>query len=164
MKTKDQKKEIIKEAEKLISENGNAVFVDFTGIADESLKGLRNNLREKGATTKIIKKRLLRVALGNKKVEFNPEQFDAQVATIFSKGELLEVATPVYKFFKEHEKEGFKILGAYDLAGKNFVEADMVKMIGQLPSREVLLSQFIGMLQAPMKMFMYVLDQKSKQN
>ena len=39
----------------------------------------------------------------------------------------------------------------------------MVKQIGQLPSREILLGRVVGMLVSPIRMFLYVLDQKSKQ-
>ena len=35
-------------------------------------------------------------------------------------------------------------------------------MIGKLPSREVLLAQVAGMLAAPIKMFLYVLNEKAK--
>ena len=111
----------------------------------------------------VVKKRLLRIALKNKGIDFNPEQFDSQVGAVFADKDISEVAGPVYKFFKEVEKKGFKILGAYDLSVNNFFDAETVKKIGQLPSREILLAQLVGMLSAPMKMFLYVLDQKSKQ-
>ena len=45
----------------------------------------------------------------------------------------------------------------------NFFDAETVEKIGQLPSREILLAQLVGMLSAPMRIFLYVLDQKSKQ-
>lgn len=163
MKTREQKKQIIDETEKLIADSKNIFFVDFTGISDTDMKILKKSLREMGAKIKIIKKRLLRVSLEKKGVDFNPEQFEAQVATIFYSNELSDVASPVYKFFKENEKKGFKILGAYDLSGKSFMDESFAKMLGQLPSREVLLGQFVGMLAAPIRMFLYVLDQKSKQ-
>jgi ribosomal protein L10 len=36
-------------------------------------------------------------------------------------------------------------------------------MIGQLPSREVLLSQVLGTIAAPLQALLYLLEQKSKQ-
>ncbi|PIR44313.1 50S ribosomal protein L10 [Candidatus Wolfebacteria bacterium CG10_big_fil_rev_8_21_14_0_10_31_9] len=164
MKTKIQKQEVLKEAQKLIDENRGMVFVDFTGTSVEDIRVLRKTLKELGATMRVIKKKLLRVALEKKNVDFNPEQFEAQVATIFYDKEFSEVASPVFKFYKQKEKKGFNILGAYNLADKLFIDEAMSKMIGQLPSREILLGQFVGMLAAPIKMFLYVLDQKSKQN
>jgi ribosomal protein L10 len=60
------------------------------------------------------------------------------------------------------EKKGFKILGAYDLSDKNFIDAETVIKIGKLPTREILLGQLVGVLSAPIRMFMYVLNEKSK--
>lgn len=162
MKTKVQKNQAVDEAKKLIKESNNMFFVDFTGTGVEDMKALRRTLRGMDVKTKVIKKKLLRVALEKEKVDFNPEQFEEQLATIFSPKDISEVAGPIYRFYKEKEKKGFKILGAYDLQNSNFLDETMVKRIGQLPSREILLSQLLGMLQAPIKMFMYVLDQKSK--
>lgn len=162
MKTKEQKKQAIDKAQKLIDESRNLFFVDFTGTGVEDMKVLRRSLKDLGAKTKVIKKKLLRVALEKEKVDFNPEQFDEQLATIFSSKDISDVASPIYKFYKEKEKKGFKILGAYDLANSNFLDATMVKRIGQLPSKEILLAQLVGMLSMPVKMFMNVLDKRSQ--
>ena len=162
MKTKEQKKQAIGDAQKLIDESRNLFFVDFTGTGVEDMKVLRRSLKDFGAKTKVIKKKLLRVALEKEKVDFNPEQFDEQLATIFFSKDISEVAGPIYKFYKDKEKKGFKILGAYDLVNKNFLDEAMVKRIGQLPSREILLAQLVGMLSMPVKMFMNVLDKRSQ--
>ncbi len=163
MLTKQQKIKLVGEAEEIIGQNKNLVFVDFSGIKVEDLRKLKRTLREFGAYLKVIKKKLLRIAFQNKKIDFNPEQFESQTGFIYTAKDISEIASPIYKFFKEVEKKGFKILGAYDLLEKSFSDAEMVKKIGQLPSREILLAQLVGMISAPLKMFMRVLDQKSKQ-
>lgn len=164
MLTKQQKAEQIKEARQSIKESKLLLFTDFTGTSVEEIKSLRRSLRELEAKYKVVKKRLLRVALTESGVDFNPEQFDSQIGTIFASRDISEIASPVYKFAKGVEAKGFKILGAYDLENKAFIEGAMVKMIGQLPPREILLAQFVGMLAMPIKMFMYVLEQKSKKS
>jgi len=52
--------------------------------------------------------------------------------------------------------------GAYDMEGKVFMDAVTTKKIGQLPSREVLLSQLVGVLSAPISMFLYILTERGK--
>lgn len=162
MKTKEQKKEAIDEARELLGQSNNLSFVDFTGVSVGDIQTLRRKLMPIGAKLKVIKKKLLRIVLEKSNIDLNPEQFDAQLGTIFSTADINEVIPPIFKFFKEKEKKGFKILGAYDLDNKKFMDAELVKRIGQLPSREILLAQLLGMLSAPIRMFMYVLDQKSK--
>lgn len=163
MLTKQQKIESVGEAEEILDQNKNLVFVDFSGTKVEDLRKLKRSLMEFGAQLKVIKKKLLRIAFQNKKIDFNPEQFESQTGVIFTSKDISEVAGPIYKFFKEVEKKGFKILGSYDLFEKKFSDVETVKKIGQLPSREVLLAQLVGMISSPIKMFMRVLDQKSKQ-
>ena len=115
-----------------------------------------------GAKFKVIKKRLLRIVFEKMGVDFNPEQFNSQLGTIFTQKDIYEIISPVYKFSHAKKKQGFKILGAYDLAEKKFIDAETVVKIGKLPTREILLSQLVGVLSAPMRMLAYVLNEKSK--
>lgn len=165
MLTKEQKSKYIEEGKKLLQGNKTVVFADFTGLTVGETTQLRRILKDLGGKMKVIKKKLMRIAFEKSGVDFNPEQFESQAAMIFAPSDISEVAGPVYKFGKDKDKEkrGFKILGAYDLSAKNFFDAETVKKIGQLPSREILLGQLVGMLAAPIKMFMYVLNEKSKQ-
>ncbi len=149
-----------------MEKNKSLVFVDFSGVSVEDMNNLRRNLKQLGSQLKVIKKKLLRIILQNKKIDFDPEQFEVQLGTIFSEKDIKdisEIANPLYKFFKKTEKKGFKILGGYDLMAKNFLDGETIIKIGQLPTREVLLSRLVGVLSGPIKMFLYVLDQKSKQ-
>lgn len=163
MLTKQQKSQQIEESKKIIKDNKTLVFVDFTGTIVEDIKKLRRVLLEIGGNMKVIKKKLLRVAFKESNLDFDPEQFDSQVATILTQKDISELAGPIYKFSKETKNKNFKILGGYDLMEKSFIDAETVKQIGQLPSREVLLGRVVGMLISPIRMFLYVLDQKSKQ-
>lgn len=164
MLTKKQKSRQIEEGKKLVEESRFLLFVDFSGTSVEDLKKLRRSLLALGAKLKVFKKKLLRVILNNLGFNFNPEQFDFQVGTIFSTNDISEVAGLVYKFSKLVESKEFKILGSYDLSAKNFLDAETIKKIGQLPSREILLAQLAGMLAMPIKMFMNVLNEKVKRS
>lgn len=161
MLTKQQKIEQVEQGQKLFKESQILVFTDFTGTGVEDIKNLRKTLRQLGARFKVIKKKLMRIIFEKLGIDFNPEQFDSQVGTIFSQKDILEIAGPVYKFSREKEKNGFKILGAYDLTDKKFIDPETVIKIGQLPTREILLSQLVGVLSAPLKMLAYVLSEKA---
>ena len=162
MLTKQQKSKQIEEGGKLLEKSKGLVFVDFTGAGVEDLKVLRKTVRDLGAKMKVIKKKLMRIIFEKEKIDFNPEQFESQMAVIFSDKDASDLAAPVYKFYRLMEKKGFKILGAYDLSAKNFLEAETMIKIGKLPSREILLGQLVRVLSAPMRMFLYVLSEKSK--
>lgn len=153
---------IIAETQDLLKNSKNMIFVNFTGTGVEDIKELKKTLRPLGSTVRVVNKKLLRVSLEKAGVEFNPQQFETQLATIFSSADISDIASPVYKFFKSKEKKGFDIYGAYDMEGKLFMDAATTKRVGQLPSREVLLSQVVGVLAAPISMFLYILTERGK--
>lgn len=162
MLTKQQKIEQVEKGQKLFKESHILVFTDFTGAGVEDIKSLRKTLKELGAKFSVIKKKLMRIIFEKMSLDFNPEQFESQLGTISSQKDITEFISPVYKFSREKEKQGFKILGAYDLTEKKFIDAETVIKIGKLPTREVLLGQLVGVLSAPMRMFLYVLNEKAK--
>lgn len=166
MLTKSQKTEQVKEGKELIKASQNLVFADFTSVGVEEIKKLKKELRTAGATFKVYKKRLLKIALKEAGIDFDPSQFEAQVGTVFTAKELTSVAAQIYKFSKElaKKKKDFKVLGAYDLAVKSFMDPAQFTVIAKLPSKEVLLAQLVGVLAGPIRVFMYILQEKSKKN
>ena len=61
--TKAQKTKQIQDAAVELKKSRTLVFVDFTGTSVEGLRKLRADLRAEGATMKVVKKRLLKIAL-----------------------------------------------------------------------------------------------------
>lgn len=158
-KTKAQKSDILTKGRKELKNSTNLIFADFSGTTSQDLRALRLTLKETGAKFQVIKKRLLRILLKEMSLELDPKEFETQLGTISAKGDIFETAGLVYKFAKG--KENFKILGGIDLSKAEKMEADFIKKIGQLPSREVLLGQVLGTIVAPLRAFMWILSQKS---
>lgn len=159
-KTKAQKSKIVEKGTEEIKGAKNLIFVDFGGVKTEDLRELRASLKEAGSNLQVIKKRLLKIVLKEKKADFDPKSFEAQVGTIFTNNDISETAGKVYKFSKDKEK--FKILGGLDLNNGEKLEVDFIKWIGQLPGKEVLLSQVLGTMVAPLRAFMWILQERSK--
>src|SRR3989344_1705975 len=120
MLTKAQKKQHVELGESLLKKSKTLVFADFTGVDTGSVRKIKIEVRKAGATFKVIKKRLLRIALKNHGIDFDPMQFPAQVGAFYIPEDLSTVASPIFKFAKElaKEKKEFKVLGAYDLVMK----------------------------------------------
>ena len=167
MKTKIQKKEDLKRGKKLFDKAQVLVFTDFTNLPAEHLRRLRRELKSVGASFLVIKKRLLNILLKEKGINFDVRQYKLSVGTVFSETDIEQISLPVYKLFSSLEvPEGAAkdvwikhILGGYDLKSKTVVGATQIVFIGKLPPREVLLAQLLGMLSAPIRSFLYVLDQ-----
>jgi len=164
MLTKDQKKKIIHDTVKLLRESKNLVFVDFSGIDTTSINKLKQELKKAAATYKVTKKTLLKLALKELGVDFDPLQFRAQVGGVFVPDDLSSVASTIYKFSKElaKAKKNFQILGNYDFERRAFMGVEEFTTIAKLPSREALLTQMVGILSGPIRAFMYIVNELSK--
>lgn len=159
-KTKAQKSNILTKGREELKDSTNLIFADFGGTTAQDLRDLRLTLKETGAQFQVIKKRLLRILLKEMDIVFNPKEFKAQVGTVFAKGDIFATAGLMYRFIKG--KENFKILGGIDLSKAEKMEADFIKRIGQLPSREALLGQVVGTMVAPLRAFMWILQERSR--
>jgi len=170
MKTRAQKQEELKKGKELLRKSRILIFTDFTKLATEDLRRLRRELKNLGAKFFVIKKRLLAILLKEEGINFDARQFKISLGTIFSSVDLEKIVSPIYKLFSSLEiPEGGeknmwikKILGGYDIENKNIIDAAEILALGQLPPREVLLTQLLGMIAAPIKSFLYVLSEKSK--
>lgn len=164
--TKLQKQEQVDLGLEKMKASQNLVFVDFNKVSVENIKRLRRELKKLGADFKVLKKRLLKLALQKGGMDFDPLQFKAQLGTIFLPKDLSDFAAQIYKFAKDLErsrKGEFKVLGSWNLLEKKFVDANEFNLIAKLPSREVLLAQVAMMLTMPIKQMMNVLNERSKQ-
>lgn len=170
MKTRAQKEIELAHARELFEKSQALIFADFTKITAENLRKLRTELKKSGANFLVIKKRILGILLKEKGIDIDLKQFKTSVGTIFSEGDTEHIAGPAFKFFSSMEvAEGEpkdvwikKILAGYDIKGAVATDAQQIVYIGKLPPREVVLAQLLGMLAAPIRSFLYILDTKSK--
>jgi len=158
--TREQKNDIVEKGKQDVKDSDILLFVDFKGTSVEEISSLRKSLREVDARLKVIKKRLLKIILGESGIKTDPTQFEGQIAAIFAHGDISDVAGPVYKFSKSHDS--FEIVGGVDVSSKKDIGIDTILAIGALPSREVLLGNVVRPIEAPLRGLMYVLSEKSK--
>ncbi|MFA7201527.1 MAG: 50S ribosomal protein L10 [Candidatus Paceibacterota bacterium] len=164
MKTKAQKKQEIEDGVVLAKDAVSMVFVDFAKTPVKNITELKNEVRTIGGVYRVIKKRLLQRAFTEQGVSVDTKGFGGQLATVFSPKDISEAGGIVYRFSRGFGKgSAFKILGGYDLKSKTYFSDSEMQRIGQLPSRDILLAQLLGMLQAPVKSLVYTLDQIAKQ-
>ncbi len=164
MLTKAKKKEHVELSGKKIKASKNVVFVDFSGVSTPDINALKAELRKVGGEYKVVKKRLLKIALKEAGIEFDPSSTKSAVATVYTPTDLTAVASPIYKFTKELAKRkiDFKVLGAYDAEAKKVLTTAEFTVIAKLPNRETLLAMVIGAMTGPLRAFMYIASELSK--
>ncbi len=163
MKTKAQKKEQIEAGKKALDKSETVVITDFTGLSANDMNAFRRTVRGLGGAVMVVKKRLLKLVLKEKGLDFEPKSFAGQTGVVFSPKDMVETAGAIYKFGKPFAKaEIFKITGGYEVKEKKHLDAPTVIRYGQIPPREVLLGQVAFMLTVPIKKLLFMLDEKAK--
>lgn len=148
----------LKIVEKLggIAENVSAVvFADFFGMKTKDMNELRKSAKSMNGNVQIVKKTL--AERGLKDVIPNEVlRRPGGVATIWFKGEDITACfKAVWRFSKKNE--ALKILGGYtrDIGA---LSERQVLTIAQLPPRDVLIAQFVGVIASPLHGIVTVLN------
>lgn len=144
--TKEQKKEILADLVDKFGRSKAVVFSDYRGLDVASVSDLRNRLREKGAEAKVAKKTLIKLAAEENNIEgLSDDMLEGPVSATFSYEDELSGLQVLFKFSKENDN--LKLLGGI-VDGKP-VDADTIKQLAQLPSKEELIAKLMGSINAP---------------
>jgi large subunit ribosomal protein L10 len=127
-------------------EASEAIFaVDYRGISVPQAAELRDKLREADASFRIVKNRLTKLAADKAGEERLAELLQGPTALAFVRGDTAQAAKAISTFNKAHEvltyKGGFMDTTTLDPEG--------FKAIALLPTREVLIGQFAGVVASP---------------
>jgi large subunit ribosomal protein L10 len=154
MLTRNQKHELVKELTEKIKAAKSVVFVDFKGLKVKDATILKRSLRAAGVEYVVVRKTLIDIALKNAGIEgANIAKVEGQVALSLSNLDEVAAAKIIDTFAKTNEN--VKMLGG--VLGTQLMNADEVKALAKVPSKEQLLGQLVGTLNAPISGFVNVL-------
>ncbi len=156
--SKQKKSEIISKAEKAIKDAVSLVFVNFHGLTMADITKLRKILKTKNVGYSVLKKTLLKRALGVKKIEGELPELPGEIALVYG-ADPIEPAREVFSFHKDH-RETIKIVGG--VFENRFMDAVSMIGIATIPPREVLLAQLAGLLGSPIRGFAVALSEIAK--
>ncbi len=149
------KQPIIAEISSNIKDAAAVVLVDYRGITVAQDTVLRKQLREAGVFYKVYKNTMMTRAFKGTEFEGLMENFEGTNAIAVSKEDATAPARIINNFAKEcpalEMKAGIVDGVLYDANG--------MKEIASIPSREELLSKFLGSIQSPITNFARVLNQ-----
>ncbi len=127
-------------------EASEAIFaVDYRGISVSQAAELRSKLREADASFRVVKNRLTKLAADKAGEQRLAELLQGPTALTFVRGDTAQAAKAISTFNKEHDVLTYKG-GFMDTTS---LDAESFKAIALLPSREVLIGQFAGVVASP---------------
>ncbi|OGB86224.1 50S ribosomal protein L10 [candidate division TM6 bacterium RIFCSPHIGHO2_12_FULL_38_8] len=155
-----QKEILVQELNTKFDKNAASFVVRCQGMTVAQMHELRLNLAKKDGELKVAKNRLMKLAIVQTSDCANLNaQMRGQTAVVFAKADFTGVAKILNDFAKKNEE--FQIVAGcceaqlFDKAG--------VARLAMIPSREVLLAQLCGVLNAPIAQFTWVVNQVMQQ-
>jgi large subunit ribosomal protein L10 len=132
-----EKKEQIDILEGIFDVSGSVVMAEYSGMTVAELTDLRAQLRESGATIRVVKNRLAKIALKGKPGEGVAELFKGPVAIAYAE-DMISAPKVAVTFAKDSDH--FNILGG--VMGEEVFDVSGIEALSKLPSRE----ELIGMV------------------
>ena len=149
------KKPIVEEISATIKDAQSVVLVDYRGLTVAQDTELRKQLREAGITYKVYKNTMMNFAFKGTDFEALAPYLDGPNAMAVSTTDATAPARVLAKFAQTAKKLEIKA-GVVEGA---VYDANGMKAISEIPSREELLSKLLGSIQSPIANFARCMDQ-----
>ena len=140
----DSKKTVVSDIAAQVAKALTMVLAEYRGTSVAQLTKLRSDARAKGVYMRVLKNTLARRAVAGTPFEVAADKMVGPLIYSFSV-DAVAAAKVVSDFAKGNEK--FAIMaGAY---GGKILDKAGVQTLANIPSKEVLLSQLLGLMQSP---------------
>ena len=143
---KEKKIQIIDELIDDISRSEIIIATNYQGLTAKQMSDLRQALTKVGGEYRVVKNTLACIAAAKADKGRMAEIVDGPVALAFSHSDLTGLAKTLNQYVKSTEST-LQITGA--VLGERILTPEEVVTLANLPSKEVLISQLIAWLQAP---------------
>ncbi len=150
----EQKKEVVAQLSEKLKSACVGVVVDYKGITVADDTKLRKELREAGNDYKVVKNTLLSRAFKDAGIEGMDPILEGTTAIAIHSEDYVSAAKILSKYAEDNKT--FEVKAGF-VDGK-MVDEDAVKNLAKLPSKEVLIAQTLGGLNAPITGFVTVLN------
>jgi large subunit ribosomal protein L10 len=146
--TRDKKNTLVAEMSDVLQDAKMTVFAQYQGLSVADIQELRTAAREAGVTIRVIKNRLVRVALASNDTykDTDTSALTGQLLYAISTEDEVAPAQILSKFAKTHPALVF--VGAFSGEGAA-LNAEEVKSLAGLPSKNQLIGEVVAQLLSP---------------
>ena len=154
----EAKRKIIDEIKSKITDSKSIVFVNYQGINVEQDTKLRKNFREREVDYKIYKNRLIKIALDELGIAgYDATHLEGTTSVAFGRDEV-SAASVLFE-----AKKDVKCLEAkFGIVLGSVVDSAKIEELSKIPSREVLISKLLFMLNYPASSLARVINEIAK--
>lgn len=141
---RNQKQQAVSQMHEAFKAAGSVVVTHYKGLSVAEITALRAKLKDAGASLKVTKNSLTKLALKGTQYESLADQFTGPTAVAYSE-DAIAAAKAVVDFANDNEK---LVILAGALSDKQLAVAD-VKALAKLPSLDELRAKLVGLISTP---------------
>ena len=141
---RNEKAAVVEEVSAQAGKSQTLVLAEYRGLTVAQTDALRKQAREKGVYLHVLKNTLARRAVAGTPFEAAEAQFVGPLIYGFS-----EDAVAAAKVVADFAKTNDKLVIRGGVYGGKALDANGVKQLASIPSKEVLLAQLCGLLMSP---------------
>ncbi|QXT39676.1 50S ribosomal protein L10 [Gymnodinialimonas ceratoperidinii] len=139
-----QKEKVVEELGQIFESSGVVVVAHYQGLTVANMQDLRGRVRDAGGAVRVAKNKLAKIALEGTDVAGISDLMTGMTVLAYSE-DPVAAAKAADEFAKENDN--YVILGG--AMGENILDADGVKAVAKMPSREELIASIVGCIGAP---------------
>lgn len=146
--SRDKKNQLVAELSDALKSAKMTAFAEYKGLTVADIQELRKEAREAGVTIKVVKNRLVRVAMQDVDTlkSTDTELLKGQLIYAISSEDEVAAAQVLGKFAKTHP--ALKLVGGFSDDGQA-IDTETITTLSELPGRDQLIGQIVETLLSP---------------
>lgn len=146
--SKAKKNDLVAEVSELLAGSKLTVFAQYNGLSVADVQSLRRTAREAGVTIKVVKNRLVRVAMSQNATykKTDTSLLSGQLLYAVSSEDEVAPAKVLDEFAKTHP--ALVLAGGFGQEGE-LIDAAGVKILASMPTKNELIGQVVNTLLSP---------------
>ena len=146
--SRDKKNQLVRELSELFSEAKGTAFAAYQGLSVADMQALRKSAREAGVTIRVVKNRLVRVAMSEADTYKNTDTaaLSGQLVYAFSDNDEVLPAKILDDFASKNP--ALALVGGFSGEGLA-ISTDEIASLAKLPSKDQLIAEVVSQLLSP---------------
>ncbi|MGI6004260.1 MAG: 50S ribosomal protein L10 [Christensenellales bacterium] len=135
-----------------------AVLMDYRGLTVQQANDLRTKCREAGVEYKVLKNRMIKLAMQNIGIDALDAYLEGPTSVAFSYDDVVAPAKIMADYIKSANVMQIKA----GVLGTDVLDAQAVDALAKLPSKEMLVGKLLGTMSAPLTKLVGVLNNPAR--
>ncbi|MBA2727866.1 MAG: 50S ribosomal protein L10 [Parachlamydiaceae bacterium] len=152
---RQEKQLLLEEVKEQIEKDSSFIIMRYGKLSANKFGELRREVGKMGGNVEVMRKRILLRASREVGIELDSVDLTGHIGVVYGGHDPLETTKFVFQFSQQNDKSIEVIGGRFD---GQLYHGPQVLALSQLPTKDEMRAQFLGLLEAPMAQTLAVMD------